>query len=298
MQDITVIILTLNEERHIARVLQNVKDIAKSVFVVDSYSTDRTIELATQMGAVVVQHQFETHARQFQWALDNLPISTEWVLRLDADEFLTQQLIDEMIQRLPSTPSDVNGYTMRRFTQFLGREIRHGIIPVILLRLFRNGKAKIEDKKMDEHIYLTEGRIADFKYPFYDASLMTLSEWTAKHNWYAMREAIDLLTIEYLPDNSKQTFNIGAHSIDTRKKKLMYIRLPLFWRAFALFVYRYFFRLGFLDSKEGFLWHFLQGWWYRTLVDAKVYEIKKRCKGDASAIVEEIKHISLTKLKI
>lgn len=295
MQDITVIILTLNEERHIVRVLQNVKKFARAVFVVDSFSTDRTVELATQMGAVVVPHQFETYARQFQWALDNLPISTEWVLRLDADEYLTDQLIDEIAQRLPSTPSDVNGYTMHRLCQYMGREIKHGIIPLILLRLFRNGKARIEDKKMDEHIYLTEGRTADFKYPFYDASLMTLSEWTAKHNWYATREAVDLLSIKYISDGSEQTLNIGAHSARVRRKKLIYMRLPLFWRAFALFVYRYFFRFGFLDGKEGFLWHFLQGWWYRTLVDAKVYEIKKRFKGDTCAIIEEIKHISLSK---
>lgn len=298
MQDITVIILTLNEERHIGRVLQNVKTFARKVFVVDSFSTDRTVELATQMGASVIQHPFESYARQFQWALDNLPISTEWILRLDADEYLTEQLIGEIAHKLPSTPSDVNGYTMRRLCQFMGREIKHGIIPLILLRLFRNGKARIEDKLMDEHIYLTEGKTAELNHPFYDASLMTLSEWTTKHNWYATREAIDLLSLEYQKGATGHTPNIGSHSAHVRAKKLKYVRLPLFWRAFAFFIYRYFFRLGFLDGKEGFLWHFLQGWWYRTLADAKVYEIKKRCHGDANAIMEEIKNFSLSKLKL
>lgn len=196
MQDISVIILTLNEERHIARVMQNALKFARTVYVVDSFSTDRTVELATQMGAVAVRHEFQSHAKQFQWALDNLPITTEWVLRLDADEYLTDKLIDEIERRLPATPSGVNGYTLRCLYNFMGREINHGIIPLVLLRLFRYGKARIEDKLMDEHIYLTEGTTADMTYPFYNASLMTLTEWTAKHNWYATREAIELLTIE------------------------------------------------------------------------------------------------------
>ena len=196
MQDISVIILTLNEERHIARVMQNAQKFARTVYVVDSYSTDRTVELATEMGAVAVRHEFQSHAKQFQWALDNLPITTEWVLRLDADEYLTDKLIDEIERRLPATPSGVNGYTLRCLYNFMGREINHGIIPLVLLRLFRYGKARIEDKLMDEHIYLTEGTTADMTYPFYNASLMTLTEWTAKHNWYATREAIELLTIE------------------------------------------------------------------------------------------------------
>ena len=140
----------------------------------------------------------------------------------------------------------------------MGREINHGIIPLVLLRLFRYGKARIEDKLMDEHIYLTEGTTADMTYPFYNASLMTLTEWTAKHNWYATREAIELLTIECQKHSPQQILNIGTHSAGVRAKKLKYARLPLFWRAFALFVYRYFFRLGFLDGKEGFLWHFLE----------------------------------------
>lgn len=298
MQDISVIILTLNEERHIARVMQNAQKFARTVYVVDSFSTDRTVELATEMGAVAVRHEFQSHAKQFQWALDNLPITTEWVLRLDADEYLTDKLIDEIERRLPATPSGVNGYTLRCLYNFMGREINHGIIPLVLLRLFRYGKARIEDKLMDEHIYLTEGTTADMSYPFYNASLMTLTEWTAKHNWYATREAIELLTIECQKHSPQQILNIGTHSAGVRAKKLKYACLPLFWRAFALFVYRYFFRLGFLDGKEGFLWHFLQGWWYRTLADAKVYEVKKRCGNDPKAIEEEIKRISISKLKV
>lgn len=288
MQDISVIILTLNEERHIVRAIQNARKVAKAVFVVDSFSTDRTVELAQSHGARVFQHEFVTHAQQLQWALDTLDIATEWVLKLDADEYMTDELITEIEARLPMTAPTVTGYTMPCLRKFMGREIRHGIVPLILLRLFRTGKARIEAKQMDEHLYVTEGTVASLQGAFYDDSLITLTEWTAKHNGYASREAIDLLCTEYGLNDFSQVHNTGAHAAKVRARKLKYARLPLFWRCFAFFIYRYFIRLGFLDGKEGFLWHFLQGWWYRTLADAKVYELKKACHWDENKIMQEV----------
>lgn len=141
---------------------------------------------------------------------------------------------------------------------------------------------------MDEHIFITDGRIETLSKPFFDDSLMTLSEWTQKHNGYSTKEALDLLSTEY-GLWEQDVVNSGAHSIEIRKKKIKYTRLPLFWRSFFLFVYRYFFRLGFLDGKEGFLWHFLQGFWYRTLADAKVYEIKKQLEFNDEKIVAWVK---------
>lgn len=288
MQDITAIILTYNEARHIGRAINNVRCFAREIFVVDSYSLDDTVALAKGMGAKVVCHKFVTQALQFQWALDTLPIRTAWVLRLDADEYLTDALITEIEQVLPSTPPEIMAYTMPRLQKFMGREIRHGIVPLILLRLFRTGKARIEAKLMDEHLYVTEGTVASLQGAFYDDSLITLTEWTAKHNGYASREAIDLLCTEYGLNDFSQVHNTGAHAAKVRARKLKYARLPLFWRCFAFFIYRYFIRLGFLDGKEGFLWHFLQGWWYRTLADAKVYELKKACHWDENKIMQEV----------
>ena len=283
MLDISVVILAYNEEIHIKRCLDNARKFAKDIFVVDSFSTDRTAEIAESMGAKVYKHPFENYSKQFNWGLNNLPIATGWIWRMDADEYLSEELIEELHLRLPRLPEDVNGLTAPCLRVFMGKHIRHGIVPLILLRLFRTGYACCENRYMDEHIQLVEGKIEELSHPFYDDNLNGLTWWTEKHNRYATREAVDLLMTAYglypnVPGNS------GTHSAAVRKKKLKYVRLPLFWRAFAFFVYRYFFRLGFLDGKEGFLWHFLQGWWYRTLADAKVYELKKRFGFDDEKI--------------
>lgn len=141
---------------------------------------------------------------------------------------------------------------------------------------------------MDEHLYITEGVIGELKKPFYDDNLNKLSWWINKHNGYSNKEAIELLRIEY-GLSANDIVNSGKNAIAVRKKKLRYIKMPMFWRCFFFFVYRYFFRLGFLDGKEGFLWHFLQGFWYRCLADAKIYELKKRFDFDDERIKAYIK---------
>lgn len=288
MLDLSVIILTYNEKIHIERCIKNAQKFAKRIFIVDCYSTDGTVEIAKSLGAEIYQHPWENYSKQFNWALQNLPINTEWVWRMDADEYLSDDLIAEIQHTLPKLDSKVNGLTAPCLRIFMGKYIKHGIIPLILLRLFKIKYAVCEERFMDEHIQLTEGEIVNLKYPFYDDNLNGLTWWTSKHNGYATREAIDLLMTEYDLYEHK-VVNSGKHSATVREKKLKYIKLPLFWRAFALFFYRYFLRLGFLDGKEGFLWHFLQGWWYRTLADAKVYELKKRFNHNPERIKAYLK---------
>lgn len=289
MLDISVIILTYNEEIHIERCIRNAQKFAKEIFLVDSFSTDRTIEIATKLGAKVYQHIWENnHSKQFNWGLQNLPLQTEWIYKMDADEYLSDDLINELHTKLPNLSEDVAGITFPCLRIFMGKYIKHGIIPLILLRLFKREYAICEVRLMDEHIQVTQGEIINFEHPFYDHNLNDLTWWTQKHNGYAVREAIDLLITEYDLHTSTTVVNSGKHSSEVRKKKLKYVKLPLFWRAFAFFFLRYFIKLGFLDGKEGFLWHFLQGWWYRTLADAKVYEIKKRFHWNDEKIKEYI----------
>ncbi len=277
--------LTFNEERHIRRALTNAQRFARDIYVVDCFSTDRTCAIAEEMGAHVFQHKWENYSKQFAWALANLPIRTEWIWRQDADEYLTDALIEEIDRTLPVAGNAVNGFTAPCLRKFMGRYIKHGIVPLILLRLVRTKCARVENKMMDEHMQVSEGEVGSLKNAFFDDSLMTLTEWTQKHNGYATREAADLLCTEYgVGIDSKANAASGAHTASVRAKKLKYTKLPLFWRAFAFFVYRYFFRFGFLDGKEGFLWHFLQGFWYRTLADAKVFELKKRFGYDEAKI--------------
>ncbi|MGM0945469.1 MAG: glycosyltransferase family 2 protein [Bacteroidota bacterium] len=290
MVHLSVIILTYNESLHIKRCIESVKSIATDIFVVDSFSKDDTIQIAESCGAKVYQNNWPgNQASQFNWALQNLPIKTEWILRLDADEYLLPELIEEIQEKLLCIQDDVSGVVIKRRHIFLNKWIKSGTYPVKLLRLFRYKKAVCEQRWMDEHIELLEGKSIEFKHDFVDHNLNNLSWWSQKHLGYSIREAIELLDLELCLLNSSKTQDfskLSEQAAAKRRKKLKYAQQPLFWRSFAYFNYRYFFKGGFLEGKEGFLWHFLQGWWYRTLVDAKIFEIKNACGSDPEKIKE------------
>ena len=288
--DLTTIILTYNEELHIRRCLENVCPITKDVFVIDCYSKDKTCEIANEFDNVhVLQHEWPAtkYAGQFNWALENAPITTKWVLRLDADEYLLPETIKELQEKLPTLSDDITGIVLKRRHIFMGKWMKRGIYPVKLLRFFRFGKAICEQRLMDEHIQLLEGKSVEFNNDFCDHNLNNLSWFCHKHVDYAIREAADLLDIELDLTGAAATDkgkNITSQAAAKRMKKHKYAKQPLFWRSFAYFCYRYFLKGACLDGKEGFIWTFIQGWWYRTLVDAKVFEIKKACGEDKEKI--------------
>lgn len=301
MLDISAIILVFNEELHIKRCLDNLIDTVEHVFIIDSYSQDRTLEIAAKYENVtILQNKWVNYATQFNWALQNAPIETKWVLRIDADEYLTDELKSELASRLPELPLEYTGIVIPRRRVFLGKTIRRGGTGHIkLLRIFQFGKGNCEVRMMDEHIELIEGKAIEFNGEFVDDNLNDISWWAQKHIGYAIREAVDLLDIEYGLTGSADAdgrFNISEEALAKRRIKHKYAKQPLFWRSFLYFCYRYFFKLGFLEGKEGFMWHFFQGWWYRTLVDAKVWEIKKACGTDVNkmkAYLREKYHIEL-----
>ena len=293
MLDISVIILTFNEELHIRRCIDNVKEFAKEIYVIDSLSTDNTATIAKSMGAKVIPHKWPgNQAAQFNWALDNIDIKTEWILRLDADEYCSKELIKEMQQDLPTIPRDVYAVVLPLGRVFMGRELKHGIANGIkMIRLFRNGKARYEKRIMDEHLVIADGgKTTTFKHPFYDASMISITQFVDKHNRYAAREAALLLDAEFhITGNESKDNSYCEEVVAKRKQKEKYAKMKIFWRSFFYFCYRYFFKLGFLDGKEGFIWDFMQGFWYRTLVDTIVFEIKKACGNDKEKIKEHLK---------
>ena len=288
--DITAIILTYNEELHIRRCLENVCPIAKKVYVIDSPSTDRTQEICREFPNVeVVVHKYPgNQAEQFNWALDNVKIETEWVLRLDADEYLTDGLKKEMKEKLSLLPLSTSGVVLPLGRAFMGRILKHGIVNgVRMIRLFRYGKVRYERRLMDEHLEVLEGNTITFENKFIDDNLLSISKFIDKHNNYSSREAALLLDAEYnltsfLKNDTPQTY--ASEVSAKRVQKAKYAKMPLFWRSLGYFIYRYIFKLGFLDGKEGFCWDFFQGLWYRMLVDAKVFECKKACGDDREAI--------------
>lgn len=293
MLDISVIILTYNEEIHIRRCLENVKKFAKEVFIIDSYSTDKTLGIAKEYGAVVLQNKWENnYAKQLNWGLQHAHITTKWILRLDADEYLMPELIEELNRKLPALADGITGVIFNRRHIFMGKWMKRGIYPVKLLRLFQTGKGVCEQRLMDEHIQLLEGRAVEFEHDFCDHNLNDLSWFCHKHVNYAIREAVDLLDIELDLTGAAETDenkHISAQALSKRMKKHKYAKQPLFWRSFAYFCYRYFLKGACLDGKIGFIWTFLQGWWYRTLVDAKVFEIKQTCGTDKERIKRYLK---------
>ena len=292
--NVTAVILTFNEEQHLARCIASVQAVATDVVVVDCSSTDATLDIARAHGARVLQHAWVNHATQFNWALTQLGADTEWVLRIDADEVLTPALIEEIRTRLPGIGPEIDGVYWGRRMTFQGRLIRHGgVFPVRVLRLFRHGRGQCENRWMDEHIKVA-GPTADFAGEMIDDNLNSLTWWTDKHNRYASREAVDLLNLEYrfMPHDTVANLRGGKQAgVKRWLKECVYARLPGGFRAFAYFFYRYVLRLGFLDGQAGTAFHFLQGFWYRYLVDAKVVEVKRYMREHRVGVVEAIERV-------
>lgn len=296
---LAVVILTHNEALHIGRALDHLASIASEVFLIDSGSTDGTIEIAEGRGAMVLRNTWVNYAQQFQWGLDNAPITADWVLRLDADEIIEPDLVADIAARLPTLPVGVTGVNLKRKHIFMDRWIRNGgRYPLTLLRIWRRGKARIEQRWMDEHMLLTEGTAITFDGSFSDHNLNDLSFFTAKHNKYATREAIDVLNQKYglfARDNALDERSASSAASGKRwLKEAIYNRLPFWVGPLGYFLYRYIVQLGFLDGREGLIYHGLQGGWYRFLVAAKVVEFDRVLAplGSARERLEELERLT------
>lgn len=291
---VVAVILAYNEERHLARCISSLEGVVTDIVVVDCFSTDFTLEIARTNGARVLQREWINYATQFNWALRQLDVDTAWVLRIDSDEVLTPDLAAEIAARLPSVRPEIDGvYCSRRMT-FQGRLILHGgVFPVRVLRLFRYGRGQCENRWMDEHIKVA-GPTEDFNGEMIDDNLNSLTWWTEKHNKYASREAVDLLNLRhhFMPHDSVASLRGGNQAGFKRwVKEVIYARLPGGFRAFAYFFYRYVVRLGFMDGQAGSAFHFLQGFWYRYLVDAKVAEVRRYMRAKDVDVVVAIEQV-------
>jgi glycosyltransferase involved in cell wall biosynthesis len=255
----TVILLSFNSVDTLGATLTSARQISDEIFVVDSFSSDGTVELARSLGAIVIQHPFDNYGAQRNWAIDHLPASRPWQLHLDADEWMNGELV-AAIQALPDDPQHT-GYFVPRYLRFLGRVLRHGgMSPTWHLRLFRAGAGRCEDRKYDQHFLLTSGTSGKLQGAMVDDIRMPLTEWTARHNRWSDSEVAELVNQE-----TSGRIQPDAHGNPAQRKRFLrqkYYRLPLFVRPFALFLYRYFFRLGILDGIEG-------------LIDAKIWEKRK-----------------------
>ena len=254
--------------------------------VVDSGSTDRTREIARDLGAEVFERVWVNYADQFQWALDHADIATDWTMRLDADEWLSDELVAKLRALLADPPDGMAAVSIDRRQYFLGRWIRHGgRFPLRLLRIWRTGTGRIEQRWMDEHIVVEQGEVRHVHGEFVDDNGHGLTYFTDKHNGYATREALDALIGKYALFDVPEDRGL-ASTAQARKarhaKTAWYNRLPTGVGPLLYFLYRYFIQLGVLDGRAGLIYHGLQGLWYRFLVDAKRVELERAMDGAKS----------------
>ena len=295
MNSITAVILTFNESLHLQRCIESIFPLTKNIVVVDSFSTDDTVDIARRCGATILQRAWQNnHSVQFNWALSQLPASTEWVFRIDADEILTTVLIDEIKQTLLNINSSIVGLQCIRKMVFQGSLLKYGGMGgTRTLRLFRFGHGRSESRWMDEHIKL-DGQSLNLSGAIIDNNLQSLEWWRAKHENYAKREAVDLLNLKYhfsASDSVASQAVVSQLSLKRKIKEKIYARLPKGLRSMAYFMYRYILLGGFLDDANGRSFHRLQGYWYRNLADRNVAQVERYKQEHGVDIKTAIMHV-------
>lgn len=278
MTDITVIILTKNEELNIARAINSVKLVADRICVVDSGSTDKTVEIAQSLGAEVVVHPFVTHGQQFNWAMNNLNITSKWIFRLDADEEVTPELAREIVNSCTEhAQDDVSAFVGNFRIYFLGRFLKHGgMYPFYRTTIFKTGKGYIDENGMRDQTVITEGRLEYLKNDFLHYDFKSMEAWIQKHNWYSSLEVKNLVG-DMTDADGKRTATADK---TIKMRDGLYYKLPRYFRARLYYWYRYYFKLGFLDGEAGRVHAFLQAYWYRYLIDAKLFEKEVERRGE------------------
>ncbi|MEO0731827.1 MAG: glycosyltransferase family 2 protein [Bacteroidota bacterium] len=281
MQKLTIVILTKNEAANIGRLLDSLEGVDHPIFVVDSGSTDRTLDILRDRGVHYVHHDWTNYSGQRNWAQNNLPEPSEWVLHLDAGERLTEGMRDWLAAKnFTEDVAGVDGYMFARRAIFMGSWMKYGgYHPIYHLRLYRMGYGRCEAKAYDQH-FVAKGKIieapkgADLE----DGVMASLKSFTEAHARWAVYEAVESILAEEAPGEVDAKFFGTAIQHRRWWKENVFQRTPLFLRSFLYLFYRYFFKLGFLDGTKGLVFHFLQGFWFRFLIDAVIYEIRQEVK--------------------
>lgn len=277
------IILTYNEELHLDRLLQSITELDAQIFILDSGSTDRTIEIGQQYGAVFLEHTFENHPRQWDYALQNFPVQTSWVICLDADQEVTPELKNRLINFNDQDHAGVNGIYFNRKNFFKGRWIKHGgYYPFYLLKMFRYGVGYSDINENMDHRFIVPGKLEIWKDGIIKEENLkenNIRFWIDKHNRYS--DLVAQEEVERMKQLRTQTIRPrfwGSPDERTAWRKQLWWKLPRYVRPMIYFIQRIIFQLGILDGRTGIIFHFLQGFWFRLIVDIKIDEIIKQQK--------------------
>ncbi|MFL2931224.1 MAG: glycosyltransferase family 2 protein [bacterium] len=279
MSELSVVILTYNEEENIAQALESVCGWADKVVVLDSFSTDKTVEIASTYPCEIFTNRFKGYADQRNHSIKNLGVDSEWMLFLDADEWVSVEAKEEIKKLISKVPKENGFYIKRRFI-WMGKWIRRGYYPTWLLRLFRTHKSHCESRLVNEHI-VVDGDIGFLQNDIIHDDQKGISEWINRQNKFATLEMEELFKNR---NNKDENLNVTFFGTQAERKRWLrekiWNKLPPLIRPFFYFHYRYFVRGGFLDGKEAFIYHFLQGLWLPFLIDVKYLMKKKQVKSE------------------
>lgn len=274
------IILTYNEEIHLPRLLASIRNLNAAVYILDSGSNDQTIAIAQQSGAQIRQFPFSNHPQQWHHALEHFNIHTPWVIGLDADQVLSTELNQLLIDFQDEDYSDIDGIYFNRKNYFKGKWIRHGgHFPFYQLKMFRVDKAFSDLNEGMDHRFMVSGKTHIWKKGYLREENLKenrISFWINKHNTYSdllAREEVERRLL--LRKQILKPLFWGTPDQNRAWQKRLWWHMPLFVRPALYFSWRYLFRMGVLDGYQGFLFHFLQGFWFRMIVDVKIKEITK-----------------------
>ncbi len=282
MPTYSFIILTFNEETHLPRLLASIEQLQAPLFILDSGSTDQTLAIAAQYGATVLTNPFENHPKQWDFALKNFPVATDWVIGLDADQWVSPELFAKLVAfKTQDLPTEVNGIYFNRKNYFRNEWIRYGgYFPKYLLKMFRYGVGFSDLNENMDHRFVVEGKTLIWQDGYLVEENLkenNISFWLDKHNKYSDRLAME--EVERIQRQRNQTIQgkfWGSPDERIAFLKNIWWKLPLYIRPFLYFAYRFVFRLGFLDGKQGRLFHFLQGFWFRLIIDVKIEELLRK----------------------
>jgi glycosyltransferase involved in cell wall biosynthesis len=271
---VSILILTLNEEMNLPDCLQSVKW-SDDIVVLDSYSTDRTVQIAEEFGARVVQRRFDNWSAHQNWALEQIAFKHPWMFYLDADERMTEELTQELLA-IAADPSHAHvAYYCGRQNMFMGRWIRHAMPPGMIMRFFRPVHVRFERlvnpvPVVDgPHGYL-RGMLVHYNFS------KGISEWIEKHNRYSQMEAIEGMKMIHQPSANAPSLLSADRALRRRALKHFSFRLP--WRPFIKFLYMYVGQGGFLDGRGGFTYCMLQSY-YEYMIVLKMRELERRERG-------------------
>ncbi len=277
---LAVVVLTHNEELNLGACLASVQGLARTLLVVDSGSTDRTLAIAADRGARVLKHEFASHTQQWRWALAQLDPGIEWVLGLDADQRLSPKLRDELAHLFAADRPRLlehDGFYVKRRQIFRGQWIHHGgYYPKYLLKLFRLSKVQLDERDLMDHHFYVSGRLAELRADLIEDNRneANIAFWLSKHIGYAELHAREELSRRC--DSQPWLIRPALFGSPDQRVvwcKQLWYRLPLYARPFLYFIYRYVLLGGVLDGKQGFIFHFLQSFWYRLLVDIQLDDL-------------------------